>query len=441
MNDDPRALPPAATGRAAPGAAPGALAPGALAPGAELGSVMIDNITDWLMQQALHEPSIEAVVRGTAARVDAAGIPLLRLHISFNLLHPLYQAMGLTWQRDAELKVDHFPYRDAAANAPWQASPFAIMIRERLPALRRRLVGVEAQLDFPVLKDLAAEGATDYFAFAVPFGDAAAGRGVADGLVGSWVTDRPTGFSDADIRALMRVQRRLAVACRMSIRGAVADNVVRTYLGRDAGRRVLSGQIKRGDGETLRAVIWYSDLRDSTAMSAELDRTQYIEVLNEYFGCTAGIVQRAGGEILNFIGDAVLAIFPVPTGAPAEPVCRRAIEAARAASVRLAEVNRERQARGARPLSYGLALHLGDVMFGNIGTPDRLAFSVIGPTVNEVARLESLTKSLRRALVVSGAFAAACPVKWESLGRHAVRGVAQPIEVLTPVEDAGFGAI
>jgi adenylate cyclase len=404
-------------------------------------NVLIDAVTDWLMQQALHEPSIEEVVRGTALRVDAAGIPLLRLHISFNLLHPLYQAMGLTWQRGDELKVDHFPYRDPSTNAPWQSSPFVPMIRQGLGALRRRLVGPEAQLDFPILKDLAAEGATDYFAFAVAFGDAAAGRGVTNGLVGSWVTDRPGGFTDSDIRALIRVQRRLAVACRMNIRGALADNVVKTYLGRDAGRRVLSGQIKRGDGETLRAVIWYSDLRDSTEMSAALDRSQYIEVLNEYFACTAGIVQEAGGEILNFIGDAVLAIFPVANGQPAEAACRRALDAARAARAKLAEINRARAARGRRPLAYGLALHLGDVMFGNIGTPDRLAFSVIGPTVNEVARLESLTKSLKRGLVASAAFAAACPVKWESLGKHEIRGVALPIEVMTPAEDAGIGAL
>jgi adenylate cyclase len=428
-------MPPAPLPASAPATGP------APAAAADTSNVMIDAVTDWLMAQALHEPSIEEVVRGTAARVDAAGIPLLRLHISFNLLHPLYQAMGLTWRRGAELQVDHFPYRDPAENAPWRHSPFVAMIRDGLTALRRRLVGSEAQLDFPVLKDLAAEGATDYFAFAVPFGDAAAGRGVANGLAGSWVTDRPGGFTDADIRALMRVQRRLAVACRMNIRGAVADNVVRTYLGRDAGRRVLSGQIKRGDGETLRAVIWYSDLRDSTEMSAALDRGQYIEVLNEYFACTAGIVQEAGGEILNFIGDAVLAIFPVANGAPAEATCRLALDAARAARAKLAEINRERARRGQRPLAYGLALHLGDVMFGNIGTPDRLAFSVIGPTVNEVARLESLTKSLKRGLVVSAAFAAACPAKWESLGRHEIRGVAKPIEVMTPAEDAGIGAI
>jgi adenylate cyclase len=283
-------------------------------------------------------------------------------------------------------------------------------------------------LDFPVLEELRAGGATDYFAFLIPFGDAQ-----NDGLVGSWVTDRKRGFFDADLRALHRIQRRLAVACRMIIRGKVAENVVDTYLGRSAGERVLAGQIRRGDGETIPAVIWYSDLRGSTAMAEKLSREAYTEVLNCYFGCVGGAILKAGGEILDFIGDAVIAIFPIEGDATRRgDACSRALGAAHDAQRRIDGTNADRAKHGMPQLSYGLALHVGDMMFGNIGTPERLSFSVIGPSVNQVARLEALTKEVGRPIVASRAFTDSCPANWESLGKHKVQGIAEPIEVFAP---------
>src|SRR6185503_12896984 len=240
-------------------------------------NILIDNVTDWLMGEALSEPDIEQLVEGTVARVDAAGIPIQRFHISFNLLHPLYAGMSLTWRRGEKLEVAQLERTMDSTNPEWVKSPLNHMIQRRILSLRRRLVGPEAVLDFPVLEELRAGGATDYFAFLIPFGS-----GENDGLVGSWVTDRKRGFFDADLRALHRIQRRLAVACRMIIRGKVAENVVDTYLGRSAGERVLAGQIRRGDGETIPAVIWYSDLRGSTAMAERLDRAAYTEILNCY---------------------------------------------------------------------------------------------------------------------------------------------------------------
>jgi adenylate cyclase len=292
-------------------------------------------------------------------------------------------------------------------------------------------------LDFPILEELRQGGATDYYAFLIPFAD-----GKEDGLIGSWVTDRKRGFVDADLRALHRIQRRLGVACRMTIRGKLAENVVETYLGRGAGERVLAGQIRRGDGETIPAVIWYSDLRGSTAMAETLSREAYTEVLNCYFGCAGGAIMDAGGEILDFIGDAILAIFPVGGDTQRRgDACGRAFSAAHDAQRRLNGTNAERAKRGMPQLAYGLALHVGDMMFGNIGTPNRLSFSVIGPSVNQVARLEALTKELRQPIVASRAFTESCPGNWQSLGKHKVQGIAEPIEVFAPksavVEDLG----
>lgn len=400
-------------------------------------NILIDNVTDWLMGEALGMPKIEHLVEGTVARVDAAGIPIHRFHISFNLLHPLYAGMSLTWRRGEKLEVTQLEQTVGSTNPEWVKSPLHHMIQRRITSLRRRLVGPEAMFDFPILEELRQAGATDYFAFLIPFG-----AGEDDGLIGSWVTDRKRGFFDADLRALHRIQRRLAVACRMTIRGQVAENVVETYLGRGAGERVLAGQIRRGDGETIPAVIWYSDLRGSTAMAEKLSREAYTEVLNCYFGCVGGAILAAGGEILDFIGDAVLAIFPIDgEKARRGDACARALAAAHDAQRRLDGTNAERATRAMPQLSYGLALHVGDMMFGNIGTPERLSFSVIGPSVNQVARLESLTKQVGRPIVASRAFTDSCTgAGWDSMGKHKVQGIAEPIEVFAPKRSAAPAA-
>lgn len=404
-------------------------------------NVLIDQVTDWLMSEALGEPDIEALVEGTVARVDAAGIPIRRFHISFNVLHPLYEGISLTWRRGRPLEIaQHFRTANDE-NPDWLQSPLHHMIERRILGLRRRLVGSEAILDFPLLAQLKADGGTDYFAFVIPFG-----ASKDDGLIGSWLTDRKRGFTDADLRALHRVQRRLAVACRMLIRGQVAANVVTTYLGHGAGRRVLAGQIQRGDGETIPAVIWYSDLRGSTAMAERLDRDSFTQVLNCYFECVGGAVMDAGGEILDFIGDAVLAIFPIDGGGGDDTLrrrdaCARALAAAHESRLRIARTNAERAKSELPVLNYGLALHVGDVMFGNIGTRERLSFSVIGPSVNQVARLEALTKLVQRPTLASGAFVDSCGGDWDSLGRHALPGIAAPVDVFAPrLPEAGAAA-
>lgn len=404
---------------------------------AEHPNILIDQVTDWLMGEALGEPDIERLVEGTVARVDAAGIPIQRFQISFKMLHPLYSGMSLTWRRGEQVEVTQLERTLDSDDPVWLRSPLYHMIQRRITSLRRRLVGPESMLDFPLLEELRAGGATDYYAFLIPFGD-----GQDDGLIGSWVTDRKRGFLDADLRALHRIQRRLAVACRMTIRRKVAENVVETYLGRGAGERVLAGQIRRGDGETIPAVIWYSDLRGSTAMAEKLSREAYTEVLNCYFGCVGGAILDAGGEILDFIGDAVIAIFPIDGDATRRgDACARALGAAHDAQRRIDGTNADRATHGMPQLSYGLALHVGHMMFGNIGTPERLSFSVIGPSVNQVARLEALTKEVGRPIVASRAFIDSCPGNWESVGKHKVQGIAEPLEIFAPkpaaIEDLG----
>jgi adenylate cyclase len=396
----------------------------------------IHAIADWLIAQALGSPALDALFDGTCHRVAAAGIPVLRAHMSFTILHPLHRAMGFTWRRNTALEVESYAYDPGGPPPRWRQSPQFHMLHHRLSTLRRRLTGPDALLDFDLMRDLADQGATDFYAFVQPFGEAGLGPDMmfeGDGIYVSWTTDRPSGFSEREIAALSRLHLPIAVASRMAIQGQIAQNVVATYLGRDAGQRVLSGKIRRGEGETISAAIWYSDLRDSTAMAEKLDRSTYTSVLNCYFECMGEAVTEAGGEILGFMGDAVMAIFPVRDGGlSAMEACRRALAAAHDAQRRLTITNSAREGAGLPVLKYGLALHLGNVMFGNIGTRDRLAFSVIGSSVNEVARLQDKTKELGAPLLASGTFAAALPGHWRDLGQHALRGVGAPMTIHAP---------
>ena len=258
--------------------------------------------------------------------------------------------------------------------------------------------------------------------------------------MGSWATDRPSGFSEEDLRILERIQRRYAVSCKVQIQRRITRNVLDTYLGPDAGARVLDGQIRRGDGERIHAVIWYSDMRDSTRLADRLDPHVFIERLNRYFECTAGAVIAGGGEVLRFIGDAVLAIFPIrPDGDDARAAAERALAAARDAESRLARTNDGLAAEGEEPVEFGLGLHVGDVMYGNIGVPERLEFSVIGPAANEVARIEDLTRTLGRRVLVSEAFAAVAGAHCEPLGAHPLRGVGAPVAVFAPCRTSDSG--
>jgi adenylate cyclase len=418
-------------------AEPGTKTIEALEPGSGPGagaSALVDQVVDWLMAQSLQEADIESLFEGYCERLYAAGLPLFRLHIAYRTLHPLISGIGMTWRRGEPIDIQRFPHHKGPEPERWLKSPHYHMIEHRVPMMRRKLTGPEALLDFPVLHEFRDDGGTDYLAFLVPFSE-----GANDGLIASWLTDRDTGFSDAEIPAIIRVQQRFAVACKILTRGEIARNVMTTYLGPDAGLRVLDGQIRRGDGEQIHAAVWFSDLRGSTAMAETTTPEDYIATLNAFFDAVGGAVLAKHGEILGFIGDAVLAIFPIRKGqATSAQACKRALAAARLAAQRVAKLNKDRATAGRDPIAYGLGLHLGDVTFGNIGVAERLAFSVIGPTVNEVARLEGLTKKVGRPVIASELFreALANGAAWENLGEHKLSGVHRALKVFAPAAEA-----
>ena len=301
-------------------------------------STLIDEVADWLMERALTESTVEEIVEGCFLRLHAAGIPLMRAHVAFRTLHPLHDAVGLSWTPGEGLTERRFQREDSSEQV-WQESPPQHLIRTGTPFLRRRLTGPEALLDFPVLREFRDQGGTDYLIYLSAFD-----RAHTSGFWGSWLAGRDGGFSEGDIRALRRIQQRLAVALKVTIKDQIARNVVATYLGPDAGERVLMGQIRRGDGETIDAAIWMSDLRDSTKLAGSVPPEDYLALLNSYFECTAGAVLANGGEVLLLIGDAVLAIFPVQAGEAA--ACDAALQAAQDAQARLAALNETRKAAG-----------------------------------------------------------------------------------------------
>jgi adenylate cyclase len=246
------------------------------------------------------------------------------------------------------------------------------------------------------------------------------------------VSGEAGGFSTAQLGLLYEILPVLSRLFEVFALQDTAATLLGTYLGRRTGSEVLNGLIRRGDGRDIDAAIWLCDLRDSTALSESLPRDAYLEILNQFFDGMVEPIVKHGGEVLKYVGDAVLAIFPIEEpDSPAREACAQALAAVADARARIEQLNRERGGRGEAPLSYGIGLHRGCLTYGNIGSADRLDFTVIGTAVNQAARIEGLTKVLRQPVLISSAFAASFGGALTSLGRHRLRGVALPQEIFT----------
>jgi adenylate cyclase len=395
-------------------------------------NTLITGIGEWLVDQALSEPDIVDMFDAVCVRVYAAGVPLARARVVWPTLHPLFRAETVLWKRGSGSELEQFRHKAEQPEA-FLTSPAHYMNVNNVSVLRRNLDGPNKLVDFPVLEELIEQGYSDYLTIATAFDG---GKDLKDsgllGLIVSWTSDRPGGFSDDDIAALQKIQRRFAVACKTAIQSRIADNIVETYLGKQAGRQVLDGAIKRGDGRETQAVVWFSDLRDSTALADTMAPNDYFDLLNDYYECTAGSAIKHGGEVLDFIGDAVLAIFPYDTEEEFPEAAKAATEALRETAATRDQLNGERKQSGRIPFRFGVGLNTGKVMFGNIGVAERLTFSVIGPTVNEVERIETMTKAVESHALVTSKIAASEPGQWVSTGKHRLVGLSQEIELFAP---------
>jgi adenylate cyclase len=249
------------------------------------------------------------------------------------------------------------------------------------------------------------------------------------GVIMTWATNRTGGFSNDDLACLQSLQQVFALACKSMILSRISGTIATTYLGQRAGANVLNGSIRRGDGQHMSAVIWYSDLRNSTMFSESLASDSYFSLLNAYFETTAGPLVSHGGEVLDFIGDAVLGIFPFETESDLRDAAARANAALDDSLAAAREVNAERGKNGLEKFRFGVGLNVGDVKFGNIGIPERLSFSVIGQAVNEAARIESLTKLLQQPVLAGRRVAQFDESRWRSVGAHKLEGVLDPVEL------------
>jgi adenylate cyclase len=380
-------------------------------------------IVEWLADEALQDSEPANLYGELCQRLRGVGMPVLRGQVAFRVLHPLYDAGTLNWNTERGVVVEHFrPGRD---QDQFLRSPLGHVLTQGLPVLRRRLTGITALLDFAVLEEFRALGGTDYIVFRVGFDRAASENGV----ICSWLGDRAAGFTDDEIVQLQHVTRELSIALKTRFERNVAQNIAHAYLGKRAGQAVLNGLIRRGDGEKITAALWYSDLRHSTELSDRLSAETFLDLLGRYFEMTASSVLDHGGEVVSLIGDAVLGLFRIE-GAP-EEACGRALAAAHEARRRLGSSQ-----TGAADVAFdfGISLHLGQVIYGNVGVPERLQFTLVGSAVNEVVRVQDLTKQLGCPLLATAPFASATPGPWHPLGAHRLRGLETPMPILTTIQ-------
>ena len=388
----------------------------------------IDAIVEWLVGPARQLGSFAAAFDEFSWRMLATGLPLLRTTMHGATLHPLFLGATAVWWRNIGRTQVMLVSHDARESDGYRLNPI-MRVREGGETLRRRVDVSDEAVDFPVLHELKAAGATDYLA--LPVASAFGGNYAV-----TFVCDRAGGFTDDEVADMTRVAHRLPVVMDMHSLRAIANNLLTAYLGPMTGPRVLAGHIRRGQSDTITAVLWSSDLRGFTARSDRLPGQRMIAILDALFDAQAKAIHAHGGEILKFIGDGLLAIFPIIDASLAGIATRNALQAAHETLEALHRLTDEPVLSGEPPLKIVVALHVGQVLYGNIGAADRLDFTVIGPAVNLVSRVEAVAKSLDLPIVVSDDFAQAYRGELTSLGHHQLRGLATTHELFTPVAPA-----
>ena len=389
----------------------------------------VDQLVTWITEAGLSGLAESAILSGVCECLLTCGVPLARANVVIDTLHPVYQGRAFTWKREKmDTMLSEFGRSDEGEDR-WERSPFYQLEVSGEKLLRRRLSATPLS-EFPVFADLKAEAITDYIAIANRF--------AAEGIVGemdcvysSWATDLPQGFDEPFVRDLERLTPSFALAMKSASLSRIAGTLVETYLGRDAGRKVLAGSIQRGVADRIEAVLWFSDLRNYTRISDSAEPEQIIPLLNEYADAILSAIHDCGGDVLKLMGDGTLAIF---TTVDRGGACHAALAAAENARTAVALVNQRRASENLPTTDMYLGLHIGEVFYGNIGSRERLDFTVVGPAVNEVSRIAGLCRSVDQPLLVSSAFASAIGEPKQllvSVGRYALRGVGKPQDLYT----------
>ena len=405
----------------------------------------LTGVAEWLVEQGLRGLPLDAQVDGFCRRVVDAGFPARRFNMSIGTLHPRHGARSYVWQPRG-LTTDAFPrHRNSEQLEGYLRSPIYHLRSSGEQRLRRRL-DTGGPAEFPVLADLRDAGMTDYAARLVRFdgernatlrpGVVAEGVDRPDPMQGvffSCATDVPGGFDDGHLQQVGDLLPCFALAVKSRSTFDVARTLLETYLGTDAGRRVLTGEIDRHSVQRIPAVIWLCDLRGFSGVASRASPDELVEILDAYLEVMAQPVLDNQGQILKFLGDGFLATFDLSLR-DRQTVCIDAVKAAEQLLDIFPRFNSARRAAGKAALDFGIALHLGEVLYGNIGTSERLDFTVLGSAVNEASRIEGLCRPLGRTVLLSSSFheaAAACSARIVSVGVHALRGIRERQELFT----------
>ncbi|WP_398471040.1 adenylate/guanylate cyclase domain-containing protein [Tardiphaga sp.] len=379
-------------------------------------TTQLDDLITWLADGARSHVGTELFMAETCERMVAAGIPLFRVGVFVSTLHPSLMGRGFIWRAGAGVTLGSMAHGEDEGDE-FQLSPLFRVFNEGIE-VRHRLGGIESG-NIPFLADMRNEGSTDYIALPLHMSG-------GDTQASSWTTRDPDGFSDAQLDGLRRMMPALTRMIEIHLLRHMGAGLLDNYVGARAGARILAGQIRRGHTETMQAVIWLSDLRGFTALSDRLQPEHVVDILNRYFDCQVPAILEQGGEVLKFMGDGLLAVFPVAENEEdLTAVCGRVLEAARASRSAVEQLRWAGTNLAEEQFRFGLALHVGKVLYGNIGGGDRVDFTCIGPAVNLAARLEKIAGKLSRTVVASAAFVDASKDDWTELGEFPIAGFAR----------------
>ena len=386
----------------------------------------LQKLIDWLIDGGRSATSPTRFMAECCERMVAAGLPLWRVGVFVRTLHPDIYGRNFIWKPGSEVEVGSVDYK-ILESPDFHSSPLIIVFQQGREVRARADDPQSAR--FPIVNELRAEGVTDYIAMPLFF---------TDGTIhaSSWTTKQPGGFTDDQLAALHALITPLARVIEIINWRRMAASLLDTYVGNRAGERILGGQIRRGHTDTMNAAIWLSDLRGFTALSDRLPAETVVDILNHYFDCQVAAIRGHGGEVLKYMGDGLLAVFPIDEYVgDSQQVCSQVLEAARESRDSV-EALHYPIGESVERFRFGVALHVGNVLYGNIGGGNRLDFTCIGPAVNLAARLEKIAGRLHRTVVASEGFAGICRGGWSDLGEFPIAGFSKAERVYGLVDEA-----
>lgn len=383
----------------------------------------LEPVVRWLYHEAHHERDAGRLINGLAGQLDRAGAGVDRIVLVSQTLHPQIVQWSVFWSRHTGLHRGSIG-PDGRGTDAYVGSPVA-WVQEHRKATRLRVDPVASEGEHGLLRDLRAQHITDYVALPMAFSN-----GTTNVL--TLATSSATGFTGNDIARLAEMTNMLRPLVEIIAMRRTTLGLLDTFVGPRISERILQGQVRRGDGERIEAAFWYSDLRGFTRLSESLPTAELLELMNDYFENCAAAAAARGGEILQFIGDAILIIFEIARPEDAAMVCQDALDAATDAFASIAVVNHRRRHLGKAEIEFGLGLHVGSVTHANVGAPNRLAFNVVGPAVNLTARIQAMTKEIGEPLLLSRRFASLVRTALKSMGTSTMRGLAAEEELFAP---------